>query len=248
MTLAPMIDTPSPNFNARKSGILPDMIVLHYTDMPDVHQSLAILQSAERAVSSHYVVDVDGTVYRLVPDEMRAWHAGVSFWDGESDINSRSIGIEIQNTGHQFGYVDFPRLQMDAVASLCRDLMARHNIKPHRVIGHSDVAPMRKADPGEKFPWQSLAAQGIGHWPQPTNDDLIEAARIADDTLKIRSVLGRIGYDMNADDAHLFTAFHRHYAQDRFFDGSDPARADEGTAALAVALHRMKLAVRTKMP
>lgn len=157
---------PSPNHGDRHGGP-PDMLLLHYTGMPDDDQALAWLCNPASQVSSHYFVHADGRVLALVPEERRAWHAGASSWAGDTDVNSRSIGIEIANAGHPGGLPDFPAAQIAALTALCRDIVGRHPIKPHRVLGHSDVAPGRKLDPGERFPWALLAASGIGHFVEP---------------------------------------------------------------------------------
>jgi N-acetylmuramoyl-L-alanine amidase len=174
------IDRPSPNFDARTRAV--DLVVLHYTGMQDGEIALARLtdplpvagkypgpwQDANIApdaplarVSAHYVVAEDGAIYRIVPEQSRAWHAGKSSWEGEEDVNQRSIGIEIVNGGHDFGLPDFPDAQIEAVIALVGDILARRNLAPSRVIGHSDVAPGRKLDPGEKFPWKRLIEAGV---------------------------------------------------------------------------------------
>jgi len=159
---------PSPNHGERAGGRKPDMIVLHYTGMGTADGALSWLCREESQVSSHYFVHEDGRVVQLVPEGRRAWHAGKSSWAGETDINSCSIGIEIANPGHPGGLPDFPDKQIEAVAELCRDCGARWKIPPERVLGHSDVAPIRKVDPGENFPWEKLHAGGVGHWIDPT--------------------------------------------------------------------------------
>ena len=158
---------PSANYGDRNKGRLPDMIVLHYTGMPDVEGAIAQLCTAGTDVSAHYIVLEDGRIVQCVPEAKRAWHAGVAVWAGEEDINSCSIGIEIVNRGHDWGYPDFPLRQIAAVIALCRGIMLRRKVPSHRVLAHSDVAPARKKDPGEKFPWHSLANSGVGHWVQP---------------------------------------------------------------------------------
>ena len=162
---------PSPNHDERLRGA-PDMILLHYTGMETAEAAVDRLRDPEARVSSHYVVMEGGEVLQLVQEEQRAWHAGVSSWAGETDINSRSIGIEIVNPGHDFGYPDFPKRQIAAVITLCRGIIARRHIRRDRVLAHSDVAPSRKQDPGEKFPWQRLAESGVGLWvePEPISD------------------------------------------------------------------------------
>lgn len=159
---------PSPNHGERLGVFGPDMIILHYTGMPTAEGALAWLCSTESQVSCHYFVHEDGRVDQLVPEARRAWHAGRSVWKGETDINSRSIGIEIANPGHPGGLPDFPGEQIAAVIELCQNCVKRWSIPPERVLAHSDVAPIRKVDPGEKFPWGRLHAAGVGHWVEPT--------------------------------------------------------------------------------
>ncbi len=158
---------PSPNIEPRRGGARPDILLMHYTGMKSCARAIDWLSRPESRVSCHYVIDCDGTITQMVAEDMRAWHAGLSVWAGETDINSRSVGFEIHNPGHDDGYHDFPEAQMAAVEALARDVVARHGIRPERVLAHSDVAPERKIDPGEKFDWSRLAAKGIGHWVEP---------------------------------------------------------------------------------
>ncbi len=158
---------PSPNHGPRRDVDGPDMIILHYTGMPTEAGAIDWLCREESEVSCHYVVCENGDVVQLVPENLRAWHAGKSFWQGETDINSRSIGIEITNPGHGGGLPDFADAQIGAVIELCRDCVNRWAIAPERVLAHSDIAPVRKIDPGEKFPWERLCRAGIGHWVAP---------------------------------------------------------------------------------
>lgn len=191
-----MIEIFSPNFEERKLPI--DMIVLHYTGMQSTKNALERLCNAETKVSSHYLVDENGKVFHLVDEKKRAYHAGVSFWKGRRDINSCSIGIEISNPGHEFGYIPFPKKQVASVINLCQDIQARNTIK--YVLGHSDVAPTRKQDPGELFPWELLAENNIGFW---TNDFL-------DNEYTEQELLEKIGYDIsNFEMAKI--AFCRHF-------------------------------------
>ena len=163
---------PSPNFDSREGqGI--DMLVLHYTGMKTAQEALDRLCDPAAKVSAHYVVDEDGTIYRLVAEENRAWHAGVSSWRGANNVNQRSIGIEIVNPGHEFGYRAFPKVQMEAVAALCKGILSRHAIAAHNVVAHSDIAPVRKEDPGELFDWKGLAELGIGLWPRTSPSPLV---------------------------------------------------------------------------
>ena len=157
----------SPNFDERTGLARPDMIVLHYTGMQFSQDAIMRLCDPKARVSSHYVVIENGSIVQLVPEVKRAWHAGISSWNGDTDINSRSIGIEICNPGHEFGYPDFPPRQIAAVITLCRSILTRNIVKPENIVAHSDVAPGRKQDPGEKFPWKRLAQSNIGLWVEP---------------------------------------------------------------------------------
>ncbi len=160
------------------------MILLHYTGMPDVEGAIAQLCTAGTDVSAHYIVLEDGRIVQCVPEAKRAWHAGVASWAGEEDINSCSIGVEIVNRGHDWGYPEFPLRQIAAVIALCRGIMLRRKVPSHRVLAHSDVAPSRKKDPGEKFPWHSLANSGVGHWVQPApivRGETLKLGTISDD-------------------------------------------------------------------
>lgn len=154
-----LIGRPSPNFDERSRAI--DMIVLHYTGMKSGAEAIDRLCDAASKVSAHYVVEEDGRIFSLVAEDKRAWHAGVSSWLGEGDINARSIGVEIVNPGHEWGYRPFPAAQVAAVCALVKDIQSRRKIMPARVVGHSDVAPGRKEDPGELFPWAHLAGAGL---------------------------------------------------------------------------------------
>lgn len=161
-----MIESPSPNHDARPAGGPIDILLLHYTGMPTAAEALARMRDPAAKVSAHYMIDEDGTTHRLVAEERRAWHAGEACWAGARDINARSIGIELVNPGHEFGYRPFPEPQMAALIPLAKEILSRHPIPPARVLGHADVAPLRKEDPGELFDWQRLAAEGIGVWPE----------------------------------------------------------------------------------
>lgn len=162
-----LVETPSPNHGPRVGDRPLDMLVLHYTGMATAAAAIARLCDPVSEVSAHYTVDIDGTVHALVPEHRRAWHAGRSWWRGGGDVNSRSIGIEVVNPGHDGGLAPYPEPQVAALAALAGVLVDRHGIPAGNVVGHSDVAPRRKADPGELFPWAQLARAGIGLWPQP---------------------------------------------------------------------------------
>jgi N-acetylmuramoyl-L-alanine amidase len=234
------LERPSPNHDARPQGTPIDMLVLHYTGMPTGAAALSRLRDASAKVSAHYVVEEDGRVFRLVPEERRAWHAGAAYWRGQRDINGRSIGIEIVNPGHEFGYRAFPAVQMKAVLDLARGIVRRHGIPARNIVGHSDVAPERKEDPGELFDWAFLAHHGVGLWPeltlQPRGRDLGEGEHdpaIADAQAK----LDIWGYEvpthgtLDAKTARVLIAFQRHF-RPRRLDG----RLDAETVALLDAL------------
>ena len=163
---------PAVNIEPRQDGWVPRYLILHYTGMSSGAKAVQWLACAESRVSCHYVIDEDGAVTQLVPEALRAWHAGVSVWAGNTDINSASIGIEIQNPGHEDGYPDFPARQMAAVAALSRDIVDRRKLRACDVLAHSDVAPSRKIDPGEKFDWRFLHGAGVGHWVEPVPVDV----------------------------------------------------------------------------
>ncbi len=236
-------DAPSPNLGPRAGGRRAELLILHYTDTRSGFDALKILQDPERQVSSHYLVDDNGQTMRLVPEEMRAWHAGKSWWEGETDINSRSIGIEIQNPGHQFGYTVFPDVQMRAVTELCRDIVQRNKILAYHVLAHSDIAPERKKDPGELFPWQSLASQGVGLWPKPILEDEMD---LPTDESGIKSLMTRFGYDPRVDFKTLVTAFQRHFEPTAFDEPETVGIPSENTVKLMKAVIRQRLALRPR--
>jgi len=210
------IERLSPNHDARPAGAAIDMLVLHYTGMPTGQAALERLCDPVAKVSAHYTVDRDGAVYVHVPEERRAWHAGVSLWAGRAALNDVSIGIELVNPGHEFGYVPFTEEQVGAVIALAHEILARHPISASRVLGHSDIAPARKTDPGELFPWQRLAAAGIGLWPglsSPVHGG--GGSRSEPEGGAIAQLLSRFGYGVppQADVplAAVITAFQRHF-------------------------------------
>ncbi len=209
-------ERPSPNFDDRPTTTSPatpiDMLVLHYTGMESAEAALARLCDPAVKVSAHYVIGEDGAVTALVAEDKRAWHAGESFWRGETDINGRSIGIELVNPGHEFGYRDFPGPQMAALEELASGILARQPIPARNVVGHSDVAPGRKTDPGELFDWARLAAAGIGLWPFEA--DPVEAAEVP-------AMLSEYGYDVT-DEAAAMTAFQRHFRPEIVDGSADP--------------------------
>ncbi|MCE9507493.1 MAG: N-acetylmuramoyl-L-alanine amidase [Alphaproteobacteria bacterium] len=239
-----IVDAPSPNFGPRQEGKKIKYLILHYTGTETSFEALRLLQGgrAGHDVSAHYLVDENGLVTRLVDEAMRAWHAGKSSWEGEEDINSCSIGIEIQNPGHEFGYVNFPEAQMQAVAELCRGIIARQRILPYHVLAHSDIAPERKQDPGELFPWAALAEQGIGLWPESTEMDADDA-----DAEDIKHILTKYGYDRRLDEKTLLTAFQRHFEPEVFGTPERIGVASPNTVQLLQALLRQKQALRPRL-
>jgi Negative regulator of beta-lactamase expression len=214
----------SPNCGPRVGCDGPDILLLHYTGMPSAEGALSWLCNPESQVSSHYFVHEDGRIVQLVPEGMRAWHAGKSFWAGETDINSRSIGIEIANAGHPAGLPPFPDRQIEALIELCHDCVSRWQIAPERVLGHSDVAPVRKIDPGENFPWGRLHAAGVGHYVEPvpiSGGRFFQRGDRGQPVEALQSMLSLYGYDVeiNGDFDEMtegvVTAFQRHFRSAR---------------------------------
>lgn len=235
---------PSPNFGKRAEGKPIDMLILHYTGMGSAERALKWLCDPQSSVSSHYLVFEDGLVAQLVEESDRAWHAGKSFWAGETDTNSRSVGIEIANPGHEYGYRPFPDVQIAAVIELCADILRRHSIPPERVLAHSDVAPRRKEDPGELFPWQRLHEAGIGHLVKP--EPIVEGGGLAegDRSEAVASLKQRFrhygyglaeGSDFDAETAAVTRAFQRHFRPERV-DGVADASTVATLARLIAAL------------
>lgn len=225
---------PSPNHDARTTA-RPDMVVLHYTGMADANAALERLCARDSKVSCHYLVREDGAVFQLVPESRRAWHAGVSCWEGTTDINSRSIGIEIVNPGHDFGYPNFPAGQIGTVIDLCRTIVQRYRIRADRVLGHSDVAPLRKNDPGEKFPWRLLAASGVGVWLEPaplTEGPALEFGDRGPTVSAMQTALSAYGYGVGAtgffdqETQAVVVAFQRHFRPARIDGVADPSTLD----------------------
>lgn len=239
-----LVERPSPNNDARPPGQAIDMLVLHYTGMTSAEAALDRLCDPGARVSSHYLIDEDGTIYRLVPEARRAWHAGVSLWAGDSNVNDRSLGIELVNPGHELGYRPFPEPQMAAVEAIAGELCSRHAIVPRRVVGHSDLAPSRRQDPGEFFDWARLAEKGIGLWPRlqvtvppgPALGPGDEGQRVAEAQAKLATygygieVNGE--YDQRTTDVVI--AFQRHF-RPRVVDGA----FDRGTEMVLRSLIRL---------
>ena len=235
-----LIEAPSPNFDPRT--VTPSILVLHYTGMKTGEEAIARLRHPEAKVSAHYVVEEDGRVFRLVPEERRAWHAGVSFWRGRRNVNGDSIGIEIVNPGHEWGYRPFPEAQVAAVIELVADIRTRWAIEDRDIVGHSDVAPARKEDPGELFPWKRLAEAGHGLWAEwpPAPGDPIGQGEEGAAVFALQAGLTRLGYDLppsgrfDADTTTVVRAFQRHWRPEHV-DGI----ADGETRARLIALLRL---------
>ena len=216
----------SPNFGERRDGLRPEIIVLHYTGMATGKGAEDWLCDPASEVSSHYLVHEDGRVVQMVRERDRAWHAGKSFWRGVTDINSQSIGIEIANPGHQLDYPPFPPRQVRAVVALCKGIVARHGIRPEMVLGHSDVAPGRKVDPGEKFPWGQIARAGIGHFVPPARHrggPVLRQGDAGEAVAQLQEMLARYGYGIERSGRYdpatttVVSAFQLHFR---------PAKAD----------------------
>jgi N-acetylmuramoyl-L-alanine amidase len=213
---------PSPNQGERKDDKVADSIILHYTGMDSDAAALARLCDSAAEVSSHYVIGADGAILQLVPESRRAWHAGKSYWAGERDMNSVSIGIELMNGGHDFGTPPYPPAQIDALIALCQDIAARHAILSSRILAHSDIAPFRKRDPGEYFPWGELAAAGVGHLvvaPPAGKDAPLKRGSSGEKVEGLQGMLAIYGYDISVTGLYgkktevVVAAFQRHFRQ-----------------------------------
>jgi N-acetylmuramoyl-L-alanine amidase len=224
LTTLPHRWRPSPNVEARRDGVAPDILLLHYTGMESAAKACDWLCDPRSKVSCHYFIDEAGEIIQMVGEETRAWHAGASEWQGEHDINSRSIGIEIHNPGHDYGYRDFPPVQMQTVIALSRDIVGRNAIRPERVLAHSDVAPGRKIDPGERFDWRALHEAGVGHWvpPSPIGSETGLASGDQSPAVeRLQSLLAQYGYGLpvtgsyDARTAAVVSAFQLHFRQAR---------------------------------
>lgn len=233
---------PSPNFEARRDGITPTILLLHYTGLETAERALRWLCMEESRVSCHYLIDEGGRITQMVREEHRAWHAGESSWGGLTDINSASIGIEIHNPGHGEGYPDFPDAQMKAVEALSRDIIKRHGIAARRVLGHSDVAPGRKRDPGEKFDWARLARAGVGHWVAPLPIGGGEGLGLGDSGAEVAHLQGQFahyGYGIAVTGVFderteaVVIAFQRHFRPNRVSGRAD--RSTLGTLERLIA-------------
>jgi N-acetylmuramoyl-L-alanine amidase len=217
---------PSPNHGERRGGRRPDMIILHYTGMASATEALLRLCNPVAEVSAHYLVFEDGRIFQLVPEGRRAHHAGQGAWAGESDINSCSIGIEIANGGHTGGLPPYPEPQIAAVIALTADIAARWAVPSGRILGHSDIAPARKEDPGELFPWNQLSAAGLGHWVEPApmvDGRFFSRGESGQPIQALQAMFALYGYELpvtgvfDAATEAVVTAFQRHFR---------PARVD----------------------
>jgi N-acetylmuramoyl-L-alanine amidase len=234
----------SPNFGPRRDGQRADMIILHYTGMEAGPSAEEWLCDPVSEVSSHYLVNEDGSVLQMVRESDRAWHAGRGSWRGRSDVNSFSIGIEVANPGHAYGYPDFTGAQIDTVIALCRDIAERHAIAPERVLAHSDTAPGRKVDPGEKFPWAALHAAGVGHYVEPSpigGGRFLAAGECGEPVEALQSMLALYGYGVDisgsfdATTEAVVAAFQRHFRPRRVDGVADRSTID--------TLHRLLTAL-----
>jgi N-acetylmuramoyl-L-alanine amidase len=243
---------PAANVEDRRDGRKPDILLLHYTGMRSASKAVEWLARADSKVSCHYVIDEAGRITQMVPEAKRAWHAGVSCWHGDTDINSASIGIEIHNPGHDMGYPDFPRAQLDSVTRLGLDIVKRQGIPPERVLAHSDIAPQRKIDPGEKFPWQRLADAGLGHWVPPSplraGGSALQLGASGPAVGAAQAQLAAYGYDVvptgtyGDRTAQVVRAFQRHFRPnlvDGRLDLSSLATLERLIATLPVKLRQV---------
>jgi N-acetylmuramoyl-L-alanine amidase len=246
---------PSPNFGERKDGRRADMIVLHYTGMQDADAALMLLTSRGSEVSAHYFVFEDGRIVQLVEESRRAWHAGSASWGGETDVNSCSIGIEIVNPGHAYGYPEFPARQIAAVTALCRSVFTRHTIPPTRVLAHSDVSPSRKQDPGEKFPWRVLHDSGVGHWVDPapiTESSVLSLGDRGEAVVALQKSLGEYGYGVPTNGMFdsathdVVVAFQRHFRPQRVDGVADVSTLNTLAEVLAHRNRPRNMAARVR--
>jgi N-acetylmuramoyl-L-alanine amidase len=238
----------SPNFDERAAGAKPAILILHYTGTATGLEAEAVYldprppkKKSKGPVSPHYMIDRDGLITQFVDEQKRAWHAGHSWWDGRGDINSHSIGIELVNPGHKYGYLDFTKPQMESLALLVRDILSRHDIPPHYILGHSDIAPAterEKPDPGEKMAWAWLAANGIGLWPDPQQEDYDQSQPLLADSASLRQALTDYGYDPRVTDEEVIKAFQRHFQPEAYAQNRPGISDRETTARLHWLLHR----------
>jgi N-acetylmuramoyl-L-alanine amidase len=240
MSTLKITQKPTDHFDERKNGVPATFLIIHYTETRSFEEAEDYLVGRRKhpgggRVSVHYMIDTDGSVVQYIDESKRAWHAGLSFWNGKDDLNSHSIGIELVHPGHAYGNRPFPAAQMEALSKLAKEILARNPIPAEHVLAHSDIAPTRKRDPGELFDWKALAAEGIGVWPQPLKEDFERAAELNKD---IGKALVQLGYDPKADEESRIVAFQRHFYPEAFIAPSKPGETDEKMAARVAALLR----------
>ena len=219
-----IIQRPSPNFDER-GDVTIEYLIIHGTGMECAEDALSRLCDKASEVSAHYTIDEDGVIYQHVEEGKRAWHAGVSSWQGQNKINARSVGVELVNKGHEWGYHKFPKAQIDALIELSKQILERHDIQ--HVLAHSDIAPDRKSDPGELFPWKNFAQEGIGVWPDVSDEDVLKGGLIQD----VSQGLRRVGYEASKSQ-NMLIAFQRHYVPEVF---------EAGTQGVACSLTKARL-------
>ena len=204
--MSKIISFPSPNYNDRPPSTITDTLVIHYTGMSETTQALKRMCNPITKVSAHYLIDEAGQIFKLISEKKRAWHAGISSWRGNCNINDRSIGIELANPGHEFGYQKFPEPQINALIELANKIITRHQIPARNIVGHSDIAPTRKKDPGELFDWHELALGGIGYWPKDLKINIVKKIN----ETNFESALKAYGYETSNLPATIL-AFQRHF-------------------------------------
>ncbi len=224
--------TKSPNFDERANGVKPKYLILHFTGTETAQEALDVYAEPNAKLSAHYLVDIDGTVHALVDEDKCAWHAGNSYWQGTTDMNSHSIGIEVVNAGYKDDATPFPDIQIEALIELCSGICERHPKMRENALGHSDIAPGRKIDPGHLFPWAKLAENKIGLWPEPEKEDF-------DNDAGLLSTLKEIGYSPECEAVTLVREFQRHFEPDVFKNGAE-GQSTYKTHALANWLLRKK--------
>ncbi|NVJ97841.1 MAG: N-acetylmuramoyl-L-alanine amidase [Alphaproteobacteria bacterium] len=233
--------SPSPNWDERPEGCTIDAVIIHYTGMESGEAALDRLCDPDAKVSAHYLIEEDGRLFQMVPEDKRAWHAGVSHWAGRDNLNHTSIGIELVNPGHEFGYRDFSKAQIDTLLAMLKGIASRHSILPSRYLGHSDIAPDRKTDPGERFPWERLAREGFGVWSGVDGRDASPIAQKGDKgpiINKLNKQLGIVGYHVSDTDCfdcsteYVIRAFQAHWRPETvsgIFDAGTAARLEDIT-------------------
>lgn len=232
------------HYDEREPGTKVEFLIIHYTgtksaqDADDIFMGVDTETNPAGRVSSHYMIDEKGCVTQYVDENLRAWHAGKSYWRGIHNLNSHSIGIELANPGHEFGYTKFPDEQIDALISLSRQIMTSYFIPAHKILGHSDIAPDRKIDPGEFFPWEYLASKSVGLWPDVTDEDIVKGKTLIKNDEQLHRHLTELGYNPLFDTKTLIRAFQRHYQPEAFKKNGKLRKANKMTAAKLIAISR----------